>query len=59
MVTAVFTAATILLINAWMLRIEKMPVDLKSELADIYRCLDFLRSLEYRQVLTAHPLGRN
>ncbi|KAK1226623.1 Gypsy retrotransposon integrase-like protein 1 [Marasmius sp. AFHP31] len=46
MVTAVFTAATILLTNAWMLRIEKMPVDLKSELADIYRCLDFLRSLE-------------
>ncbi|KAJ8073388.1 Gypsy retrotransposon integrase-like protein 1 [Marasmius tenuissimus] len=58
MVTAVFTAATILLINAWMLRIEKMPVDLKSELADIYRCLDFLRSLEYRQYSTRRPLKR-
>ncbi|KAF9256386.1 hypothetical protein L218DRAFT_966392 [Marasmius fiardii PR-910] len=45
-ISAVFTSGMILLINAWMLSMEKLPVDLKAELADIYRCLDYLRSLE-------------
>ncbi|KAK7034652.1 Gypsy retrotransposon integrase-like protein 1 [Paramarasmius palmivorus] len=48
LITATFTAGTILLINAWRRRIEKEPVDLRKELADIYKCLEFLRSLETR-----------
>ncbi|KAI3615704.1 hypothetical protein WG66_011959 [Moniliophthora roreri] len=47
-VTAAFTSGTVLLINAWRRQIEKEPVDLRRELADIYKCLEYLHSLESR-----------